>query len=111
MIRYSAGNEHNPMDDLGRTELTIEPDGTAVLEHHRIGHRDTYTGHVELGDLYAALERAGFPRPGLRPILPDTRLKTLIVGEEWVRLGADDLCGYDEVFAILDGFVDRLRAS
>ena len=33
-IRYRVGNEHNPADPWGRSELVIHPDGSARLDHH-----------------------------------------------------------------------------
>ena len=32
ILRYSAGNEHNPTDPWGRSELTVHGDGRAELE-------------------------------------------------------------------------------
>src|SRR5262249_15773332 len=76
----SAGNEYNPMDDLGRVELTIEPDGRAHLVHHEIGRRTQSRGTVDaasLDRLREALERAGFPRVRDHEIVPDALLCTL----------------------------------
>jgi hypothetical protein len=100
------------MDTLGRTDLTIEPDGTARLEHHRRDGSATFSGHADLARLEAALARAGFPRaPEQRPIVPDSRLLTLTVGDAWIHVPAYDLAGYGEVFALLDALVDDLRSS
>lgn len=33
-VRYSVGNEHNPGDPWGRSELVIHADGSARLDHH-----------------------------------------------------------------------------
>ncbi len=32
-IGYSVGNEHNPSDPWGRSELVIQADGSARLDH------------------------------------------------------------------------------
>jgi hypothetical protein len=84
-IRYSVGNENNPTDPWGRSELVIHSDGSARLDHHfsmRGGSR-AWVGHVDaaaLDELLAALDRAGFPpfAPAL-PFLPGTTLRHLTV--------------------------------
>src|ERR1700759_781432 len=85
-IRYRTGNEHNPSDPFGRSELVLHADGSARLDHYFSRKRGTgaWTGQVDAaaGDaLFAALEEAGFPAPaapgGALP--PDSALRTLTV--------------------------------
>jgi hypothetical protein len=109
-VRYSAGNEENPMDPVGRVELTIDADGRARLEHFsRRGHSE-YEGAVDPADLdrlRQALARAGFPQVANHRIVPDTRLCTLVVDDQSILVarGAPD---YAEAFAILDSLVTEL---
>jgi hypothetical protein len=65
-VRYSVGNEHDPGDPWGRSELVIQADGSARLDHHFSRGREprAWAGRVDaaaLGQLLAALDRAGFP--------------------------------------------------
>jgi hypothetical protein len=74
-VRYSVGNEHNPGDPWGRSELVIHPDGSARLDHHFSRGREprAWTGQVDLaalGELLTALRRAGFPAVPPMPALP-----------------------------------------
>jgi hypothetical protein len=74
-VRYSVGNEHNPGDPWGRSELVIHADGSARLDHHFSRGREprAWTGQVDpaaLGELLAALRRAGFPAVPPMPALP-----------------------------------------
>ena len=90
-IRYRAGNEHNPADPWGRSELVIHPDGSARLDQHFSRGRSprAWSGHVNpaaLDELLAALDRAGFPplspTPALSPTRafpPDTTMRRLAV--------------------------------
>ncbi|HET9895784.1 MAG TPA: hypothetical protein VFQ44_12725 [Streptosporangiaceae bacterium] len=66
-IGYGVGNEHNPTDPWGRTELVIHPDGTALLRQFfsRKAGVGSWTGQVEpgtLGSLWAAPDQAGSRR-------------------------------------------------
>src|ERR1700759_728835 len=85
-IRYRTGNEHNPSDPFGRSELVLHADGSARLEHHFSRKRRTgaWTGQVDVaavGALVAALREAGFPAPpgpgGALP--PGATVRTLTV--------------------------------
>lgn len=123
-VRYSAGNEHNPGNPWGRSELVIAPDGSARLDHHfsRQPRAGAWTGRVDaaaLGALWAALERAGFPAaPPLRPVAGAT-LRTLTVLRDgaapqqalldWHQ--AASLPGYAEAFDLLDGVVRQLSGG
>ena len=40
-VRYSVGNEHDPGDPWGRSELVIHADGSARLDHHFSRGRET----------------------------------------------------------------------
>jgi hypothetical protein len=80
-IRYSVGNEHNPADPWGRSELVIHPDGSARLDHHFSmgGEPRAWSGRVDpaaLDELLAALDRAGFPPfPSVTALPPDSTLR------------------------------------
>jgi hypothetical protein len=109
-IRYRAGNEENPMDQLGRVDLTIEADGRARLVHRFRGRRSEYRGAVDAADLarlHSALASAGFPRPARQGVRPDSRLCTLDVDGESVRV-ARRAPEYDEALALLDALVEEL---
>jgi hypothetical protein len=109
-VHYSAGNEHNPMDNLGRVELSIDAGALARLEHFdRSGHRE-YSGTVgaaELARLRAALDRAGFPRVVKHRFLPDSRVCKLDVDGQSI-LVARQAPEYDPAFTILDSIVAEL---
>jgi hypothetical protein len=122
-VRYSVGNENNPGDPWGRSELVVGPDGSARLDHYfsrspRVG---SWTGQVEpaaTAALRAALDQAGFPAvPVLRPVAGAT-LRTLVVetdgGREeavvdWHKAPA--LPGYAEAFDLLDGVIRQLSGG
>jgi hypothetical protein len=123
-IRYRVGNEHNPADPWGRSELVIHPDGSARLDHHfsRGGESRAWSGSVDaaaLDELLAALERAGFPP--LSPVLPappDATLRWLAVEAEGaVRQGlinADGPArhpGYAAAFDLIDAVIRQLSAD
>jgi hypothetical protein len=120
-LSYSVGNEHNPANPFGRSELSIAPDGGAHLDHYARGdfHR-AWTGNVQaaaLDRLWSALERAGFPsstQPSF--VLPDSTIRTLTAETEGKRAtlqiawrAVTALPGYDEAFAILDAIIRQLR--
>src|ERR1700751_4990182 len=110
-LRYHAGNEHNPSNPFGRHELTVDPDGTARLDHYRVGWHKAWGGMIDgavLKRVSDALVRAGFPTVPEHPLPASSTRRTLIVGDtavdiEW-HAGAR-LPGYDEAFAILDSLV------
>jgi hypothetical protein len=123
-IRYSTGNEHNPADPWGRSELAIEPDGRARLDHYFSRGRPAraWTGRVDaaaLAALAAALDEAGFPAvpgPGFLP--PDATLRRLVVegagAAQQVSLGwqqTPSLAGYATAFDILDGVIRQLSGE
>jgi hypothetical protein len=123
-IRYSVGNEHNPADPWGRSELVIHPDGSARLDHHfsRGGKPRAWSGHVDaaaLDELLAALDRAGFPlaRP-VRAFPPDTTLRSLAVEADGaVRQGIfswndpPPRPGYAEAFDLIDAVIRQLSGD
>ncbi len=82
-IRYSVGNEHDPGDPWGRSELVIHADGSARLDHYFSRGRQphAWAGHVDAavpGELLAALGRAGFPAvPSAGPLPPGTAPRRL----------------------------------
>jgi hypothetical protein len=120
-IRYSVGNEHNPVDAWGRSELVIGADGRARLDQYfsRGRERRAWAGQVDaaaLGELLAALDRAGFPAvPPLPDLLPDTALRVLTVERDGVARqvvtgwhDASSLPGYAEAFDLMDAVVRQL---
>jgi hypothetical protein len=109
MIHYSVGNEHSPMDFTGRFELTIEPGGAAHLEHHEQHQVRRFDGSVDTAALDAALARAGFPDQDREPIVPDTRMCSIRVGDQSVSAPHRD-ARYAEPIAILDSIVAELSA-
>jgi hypothetical protein len=124
-IRYSVGNEHNPGDPWGRSELAVRADGSARLHHHFSRGRGprAWAGNIDaavLGELTAALDRAGFPAvPPAPPLPPDSALRRLTVeGEDgtaqqalvsWHR--ASSLPGYAEAFGLLDAVIRQLSGD
>jgi uncharacterized protein YjbI with pentapeptide repeats len=124
-IRYRAGNEHNPSDPFGRSELVLHADGRARLDHHFSRQRRTaaWTGQVDpaaVGALFAALDEAGFPAaPGPGGGLPpDSTIRTLIVEADgdarqvalaWHQAPAQP--GYGVAFDILDGVIRQLSGA
>jgi hypothetical protein len=123
-IRYSVGNEHNPADPLGRSELVIHPDGSARLDHHfsRGGEPRAWSGHVDaaaLDELLAALDRAGFPpsRPA-QGFPPDSALRWLAVeaagAVQQGVISRDDPSpqpGYAAAFDLIDAVIRQLSGA
>jgi hypothetical protein len=120
-IRYSAGNEHSPVDPWGRSELVIHADGSARLDHHPSRGREprAWAGHVDpaaLVELLAALGRAGFPAvPLMQAIPPDTVLRRLTVESGGMAQQAlvswshtPSLPGYAEAFDLIDAVIRQL---
>lgn len=122
-IHYSVGNENDPGDPWGRSELVIEPGGAVRLEHYfsRVPGAGAWTGRVEgtaLDALRAALERAGFPAaPTLAPVAGATlRRLTVETGAASQQAIIDwhatsSLAGYAEAFDILDAIVRQLSGD
>jgi hypothetical protein len=124
LIRYSVGNEHNPADPWGRSELVIRADGGARLDQHFSRGRPAraWAGHVDAAvpaELLAALDRAGFPAvPPLAPLPPGAAVRRLAVETDgttrevlvgWHR--APSLPGYAEAFDLLDAVVRQLSGD
>lgn len=120
-IRYTAGNEHSPVDPWGRSELVILADGSARLDYHpsRGGEPRAWAGYVDpaaLRELLAALGRAGFPAvPPVRAMPPDTVLRQLTVESGGVAQQAlvswshaPSLPGYAEAFDLIDAVIRQL---
>jgi hypothetical protein len=123
-IRYRVGNEHNPADLWGRSELVIHPDGSARLHQHFSRGREprAWSGHVNpaaLDDLLAALDRAGFPPVSpAPPFPPDTTLRWLAVeAGGTVRQGLISWHdpapqpGYAAAFDIIDALIRQLSGD
>lgn len=117
-VKYSVGNETNPGNPFGRSELVIEPDGRATLEHHARGlAAQTFAGAVaaaELDRLWAALDRAGFPNVPKHPIPGGSTMRVLGVDQDTVHVefyAAKKLAGYDEAFALLDDLIRHISGG
>jgi hypothetical protein len=120
VLRYSAGNEHNPTNPWGRSELTVHGDGRVLLEQHhsRRPGTSTWAGEVDqqgLSALWAALDEAGFPSPPtVSAVPPDSVIRELTVeedgGAETVVL-AGTVPGYAAVVGLLDGLIYRLSGG
>lgn len=120
-LRYSVGNEHDPGDPWGRSELVIQPDGTARLDHHhsRGGSSDAWTARVDaaaLDALWGALDRAGFPAAPTSAPTGGATLRRLTVDVDGVAEHAligwhATLPGYTEAFDILDGVIRQLSGD
>ena len=123
-IRYRVGNEHNPTDPWGRSELVIHPDGTARLDHFfsrpgPAGPTGAWTGRVgpaALEELWAGLSRADFPSvPIGRPLPPDSTVRSLTVEADGTSDQAyvnwhqsPPLPGYAEAFDVIDAIIRQL---
>jgi hypothetical protein len=117
-LTYSVGNEHNPADPFGRSEVTIEPDGGARLDRFRFGEHRAWTGRVALAALerlWSALDRAGFPVVVDGPLPPDATICTLATGDgptrRVARLAwreARGMPGYGQAITLLDDIVREL---
>jgi hypothetical protein len=122
-LSYSVGNEHNPANPWGRSELVIGPDGFARLDHYfsRKPGAGAWAGLVDAGALavlWAALERAGFPDvPEFRPVADATLRQLTVQSGETRRTAlvdwhiAPSLPGYGEAFDVLDGIIRQLSGE
>jgi hypothetical protein len=122
-IRYGVGNENNPSDPFGRSELVIEPDGTARLVHHfsRVRTVGAWTGRVDpaaLDGLRLALDRAGFPATPSSQFTAGATLRRLTVEVDGTAQdaivdwhGSSKLPGYAEAFDVLDGIIRQLSGD
>jgi hypothetical protein len=123
LLRYTVGNEHDPGDPWGRSELVIHADGSARLEHRfsRVPGAGAWTGQVDgaaLNALRVALDRAGFPAapPPVPPVAEATprRLAVELDGAAYhvtVGRAAASLPGYAEAFDLLDGIIRQLSGD
>ena len=116
-LRYSAGNEHNPADPWGRSELTVHGDGRAELEQHHSRRTGTsaWAGGVDpavLDALWAALDQAGFPSPPpAAAVPPDSVIRRLTVerdGSAETVLLAGPVAGYAPAVGLLESVIHRL---
>jgi hypothetical protein len=120
-LAYSVGNEHNPGNPFGRSELTIEPDGAARLDHFQLGQQQAWIGRVTpaaLDRLRSALERAGFPNVPDHPLPAGSSVRALRAESEGASRAASlewhaarKLPGYDEAFPIIDAIVHQMSAG
>lgn len=123
LIRYSVGNEHDPGDPWGRSELVILPDGAARLDHHfsRGGAVGAWSGRVDVAAidrLWSALDRAGFPAGSTTPLVAGSAARRLTVEidgqSQHAIVGwheAASLPGYSEAFGILDAIINQLSSG
>ncbi len=124
-IRYRVGNENNPSDPWGRSELVIYSDGSARLDHHfSPGGRPprAWAGYVDaaaMDELVAALDRAGFPPfPLAAAAVPDSTSRQLAVETDGiVRRGGLDWekselpPDYAAAFDLIDAVIRQLSAD
>jgi len=123
-IRYSVGNEHNPADPWGRSELVIHSDGSARLDHYFSmgGEPRAWFGYVDaaaLDEMLASLGRAGFPPfPQAVPAPPDTAWRRLALESDGsVQQGMvswDDPAlppGYAAAFDLIDAVIRQLSGD
>ena len=120
VLHYSVGNEHNPGNPFGRSDLRLDPDGTVRVDHvssrsHTVG---AWTGRVEataVDALWTSLTRAGFPNTPSAALMPGATLRRLTVESDgtaqvavldWHK--ASSLPGYAEVFDALDGIIRQV---
>jgi hypothetical protein len=123
-ILYSVGNEHDPGDPWGRSELVIRSDGSVRLDHYFSRGRKprAWAGHVDPavpGELLAALDRAGFPAvPPVVPLPRGAALRRLTVEADgaarhatvsWHR--TPSLPGYAEAFDLIDAVIRQLSGD
>ncbi len=124
IIRYTVGNENNPADPWGRSELVIHANGSARLDHHfsRRKNAGAWTGQVDaaaLEALWAALDQASFPSVPTGPaLIPDSTVRYLTVEAggsarqaliSWHQTSS--LPGYAEAFDIIDGVIRQLSGA
>ena len=122
-VHYSVGNESNPGDPWGRSELVVAGDGAAHLEHHfsRARTVGAWSGRVDpaaLDQLWQALEVASFPAAPTTPFVPGSSLRRLTVTIDGVPAQAildwhttSTMPGYAEAFDLLDGIVRQLSGD
>lgn len=123
LVHYSVGNENNPGNPWGRSELVVEPDGTVRLEHFfsRVQRVGRWTGRVDpsaLDRFWAALDQAGFPAAPNTAFAPGSSLRRLTVEADGTTAqvlvdwhGSAKLPGYAEAFDVLDGVVRQLSGD
>jgi hypothetical protein len=123
-IRYKVGNENNPSDPWGRSELVIHADGSARLDHYfsRRGPLRAWTGRVDaaaLDELRAALGQAGFPAvPSAGPLPSGAAVRWLTVEAGGTARQAavtwdqtSSLPGYATAFDIIDAVIRQLSGD
>lgn len=113
-IRYSAGNEHNPGDPFGRTELQLAPDGAARLEQVTRAGRRAWIGQVRaaaLTQLWSDLAASGFPAVPPHALVAGATLRRLQVGDATIQVEWYAVARWPAlaaVFAQLDAMVRQL---
>lgn len=112
-LTYDIGQEHSPVDPLGRTILVLDGRGRARLDQR--GARRfprAWQARIEpsaLAELLDALRRAGFPAGSQRLFVPDAPIASLLVERAGTqgavqldRREAEDQPGYADALGILD---------
>ena len=120
-IYYTIGNEHNPGDAFGRIILTIEADGSAVLEHHTRSSAATWTGRVDpsaIERIRSALAASSFPDRPREPVPAGSTIRQLelVTDDEpqYAQLTDDQgasLDGYQDAFAVLDSLAIQMSGG
>ena len=114
-LRYSVGNEHNPTNPWGRSELLVDADGAVRLDHHfsRVRREAAWTGVIApaaLAAVWSAVDRSGFPAVPGGPFVPDEALARVTVGDT-SALTSHRAPRYAELFDALDGMIRQLSGG
>jgi hypothetical protein len=117
VLRYSVGNEHDPGDPWGRSDLVIQPYGAARLDHHfsRTGKARAWSGRVDtaaLDRLWSALDRAGFPAGSTKPLVAGSATRRLTVETDGET--RNTILGWHETASmpgILDAVINQLSVD
>jgi hypothetical protein len=119
-IRYTEGNEHNPMDRSGRVELDLDCDGGLRVRHHAwlTGQTRTWSVRVEptvTRDILAALSEARFPAQPDVASPPDARQRVLHVPGTGTVIVPHDVApttsGYTQAFELIDALLVHVMAQ
>lgn len=117
-IAYGVGNESNPGDPFGRSQLVLEANGDARLDQHARSGKTAWIGRVTataLDALWSALETAPFPAMPKHPVPPGAAIRKLTIGTApatksvylaWHATAA--MPGYRDAFWILDSIIRQL---
>ena len=116
-VYYGVGDESNPGDPFGRSQLVIELDRQARLDHYTRDGRSSWTGTIApsaISRFWAALEEAGFPSTPEHPLPGGSAIRDLNVGgpkgpSAYIAYhAAEQLPGYGTAFHILDTVIRQI---